>query len=307
MSTTSSFPVLNELVGIIAHKQPLQKKNLQLYLAECDPEFLTRAEIYLQQYTTFLEQRGTELEFVADAYLTMVRDILFEQTRFLKSRQYRFKTVKETQEHVYDNPPYMYKYMIGVAVSQFLWRNHRDMFLFLQKHLKQQSGERYLEVGPGHGLFLLEALQSEQFQTYKAIDISPTSLDISQHFVKHCYGQMPAHLTFELQNIEQYTPELAYDFLTMGEVLEHVEQPQVLLQAVFNLLKPGGKAYLSTCANCPVIDHIYLYETIDAIREQMYDAGLTLVDELVVSIDNIPEEQWQDKRANLSYACIVTK
>jgi 2-polyprenyl-3-methyl-5-hydroxy-6-metoxy-1,4-benzoquinol methylase len=60
-----------------------------------------------------------------------------------------------------------------------------------------------------------------------------------------------------------------FDFITMGEVLEHVEQPQKLLIRLKELLVPGGRAFVSTCANCPAIDHVHQFDNIGQIRKMI--------------------------------------
>ena len=197
--------------------------------------------------------------------------------------------------------------MIGVALSQFLWKNHRDMFLFYRRHIGGARGDSYLEIGPGHGLFFMEAVRTGRFDQYYGLDISETSLRMTREFVQHSMGLRNGNVEFILADITKTDFEAGYDFVTMGEVLEHVEQPRELLDSIYRALKPGAKAYLSTCANAPVIDHIYLYNSVDEIRMDIEASGLAIADEVVISIDDIPQEDWVRKKANLSYACIAEK
>ena len=53
-----------------------------------------------------------------------------------------------------------------------------------------------------------------------------------------------------------------FDFITMGEVLEHVNAPDKLLEKINNLLSKNGKVFLSTCVDCPTIDHVYHFRSI---------------------------------------------
>ena len=77
--------------------------------------------------------------------------------------------------------------MIGLAISQFLWSSHYEMYTFFRKYLVE-NGERinsYLEIGPGHGLFLKNAIQYiRQGKTIAAVDISSISVKITKSMMK---------------------------------------------------------------------------------------------------------------------------
>lgn len=301
------LPSLAAVLRSISEKDPLQRKSLARYIDSCSYDFLRLANGYVRKFIKFLESMEYDVGFAADAYLTMVRDILIEQTRFLRDGRYRYSNLDEVYQTIYSDKDYMFKYMIGVALSQFFWRNHRDMFLFFRKHISQIKGEKYLEIGPGHGLFFVEALGSQNFDNYFAIDISATALNMTRDFIEFYMGGTPNNVRYILGDVCQHELEDRYSFITMGEVLEHVENPTDLLHSVWHSLNAGGNAYLSTCANCPVVDHIHLYRTIDEIRKDIRSAQFKIVGEIVISIDNLPPEVWQAKKANLSYACLVSK
>jgi hypothetical protein len=59
-----------------------------------------------------------------------------------------------------DNEKEMKSYMIGLALSQFLWSTHFEMYSFFKMHVRKFSKkiEKYLEIGPGHGLFFKAAI-----------------------------------------------------------------------------------------------------------------------------------------------------
>lgn len=297
----------NMLLEAIHKKSTFQKKSLEKYIKSCSLYFLSYADSYVEKYIRFVKNMGHGIDFIANAYLRMVKDILVEQTRFLRDGKYRYSNSKDAYENVYKDKEYMFQYMIGVALSQFLWKNHRDMFLFFQKHIKEIKGENYLEIGPGHGLFFLEAISSDNFNTYCAVDISEASLNMTKLFIESCTHEKAHNIHFVLGDINEQELECKYSFITLGEVLEHVDNPKKLLHSIYFCLENGGKAYISTCANCPVIDHVYLYRTIDEIKMDIESSGLEIIDEVIISIDDVPQERWKAEMANLSYACLVTK
>ncbi len=303
----NNLSTLSLIVERIQAKNSLQKKSLEKFLCNSRQDFLEQSDKYLYSYLSFLKMKNIDLDYIVDSYLLMVEDIMIEQTRFLKTGRYRYSSIKETYDNVYSNRDYMFKYMIGVALSQFLWRNHRDMFLFFKDCINKLEGENYLEIGPGHGLFFLEAMRKGGFINYYGIDISETSLQITKEFLHYSIDKKNVNMHLILGDITKKDFNTKFDFITMGEVMEHVEQPNKLIHSVYDKLNNKGKAYISTCANSPVIDHIYLYNSVDEIREDITASGLKIIGEKVISIDNIPEEEWISRKANLSYACIVER
>lgn len=301
---------INTILTKIQNKNKIHANNLKTIITSYDKNFKSTAETYLQHYCDFLMKNfDVNMDFIVDSYLIMVQDYILEQIRFIKKQQYRYSTIQEADENVYSNEEYMFRYMIGMALSQFLWTNHKKMFEFFKKNIKLHQGEAYLEIGCGHGLYFLESIKNNYFKSYETIDISQASLDITEKFISHFFGKIPTNVKFINQDVTTSNTKSfnKFDFITMGEVLEHVENPKSLLNAIYSLLTDTGYVFISTCANCPVKEHIYLYSTIDEIRQQFFDCGFKIQEELVISNDNTKEEEWITKKSNLSYAAILKK
>jgi 2-polyprenyl-3-methyl-5-hydroxy-6-metoxy-1,4-benzoquinol methylase len=88
------------------------------------------------------------------------------------------------------------------------------------------------------------------------------------------------NVQFRLMDIFDLPETEPYDFITMGEVLEHVEQPLSLLRRLQQLLSPEGRAYITTPANAPTRDHIYLFNNAAEIREMFAAAGFIIENEV---------------------------
>jgi len=88
-------------------------------------------------------------------------------------------------ESVYADLSVMKKYMLRLALSQFLWKHHFHLFSFYRTELAKVPPIRHaLEVGSGHGLFLLEMLKSAHpLDRVDVVDISAQSLALSESLV----------------------------------------------------------------------------------------------------------------------------
>ena len=301
-----SKSLLVSLINNISNIDCFQKKSVERFFSQLTEVQFKQVEEFADDYLLALLDKGYSLEEMAEDYSWMCREILKEQIYFKRKKHYRYNRIDDVIDKVYNNKTYMKRYMIGVGISQILWENHNLMYKFWLQHLSKSKGKTYLEIGIGHGWFFTSAVKNSGFEEYVGVDISETSLSMTRDLL----DRMGTNLKYELilndiMELTQYDNSI--DFVCMGEVLEHVEKPQLLIDKIASMMKRGGKAYISTCANAPVIDHIYLFNNIEEIRELFYTANLRIMDEIIVCNDNTPKDLWEQKKANLSYAAIVER
>lgn len=298
--------VFDRIIDLINQKSPLQKKKLERYLNEQDEQFWYLAEQFLASYEKFLVSESLDLEYFVSAYLDLCRNMLKEQTKFLRTGKYSV-TFDHAYKNVYLNKAEMMSYMCGLALSQLLWKNHYEIFRFFREQIKNcQAGvTSYLEIGPGHGMFLVEALKKFNCSLYEVVDISPISIELSKKAVRYM-SDKSSFVNFKEKNILDYSPsKKRFDFITMGEVLEHVENPIVLLKKIRALLSSSGEAFITTCANCPAIDHVYLFNSVEEIREMIYSCNFKIESELVLPVENTTPSHIEDYKPGYNYAGVL--
>ena len=108
-------------------------------------------------------------------------------------------------------------------------------------------GARVLDVGCGGGL-LAEAMAVEGAEV-TGIDLSDKLIDIARlHLL-----ESGLQVEYRLVSAEQLAQECParFDAITCMEMLEHVPDPNAIVQACFDLLKPGGRLFLSTLNRTP--------------------------------------------------------
>lgn len=117
---------------------------------------------------------------------------------------------------------------------------------FVRRHVRL-PGSQVLDVGCGGGL-LTEALAGEGAQA-TGIDLSEKLIDIARlHLLES--GRDAEYLLVSAEQLAVERPA-AFDAVTCMEMLEHVPDPHAILQACFDLLKPGGRLCLSTLNRTP--------------------------------------------------------
>lgn len=300
--------MIDNLCENIYNKDSLQEKKIRKLLLSKDEAYLDGFEVFLVSYGKYLKNNNISIEFGIDAYLKMVRDMFKSQIKFMRTGKYPIVNAVDAIKNVYNDKDEMLSYMIGLALSQYLWSTHYEIFNHLKSELKQNKHniKKYIEIGPGHGLFLKNAIDIlNDGVEMTAIDISPISLEISKSIIDYFYPKKNIH--FIKEDILNLDLDSECDFIVMGEVIEHVENPKLLLKKIAKLLSRDGKAFLSTCVNCPAIDHIYHFHTVDEIRDMFKECGLVIESEKVLPVEDLPMSDIIKNKITINYSGIVKK
>jgi ubiquinone/menaquinone biosynthesis C-methylase UbiE len=183
------------------------------------------------------------------------------------------------------------------------------LFCFFARSLRERAPliKSYLEIGPGHGLFLDRALEEIGHPArITVVDISSTSLDLTRAVMAHFRPQV-VDIQYIVGDILQIRLDERFDFITMGEVLEHVPTPLVLLNWLRTALAEQGHAFVSTCANCPAPDHLYQFHDLDEIRAMFHSAGLVIIRELAVASEPLSVEEAIARRVTVNFGALVKR
>lgn len=109
------------------------------------------------------------------------------------------------------------------------------------------AGQKVLDIGCGGGI-LAEAL-AQHGAKVTAIDMADASLSVAR------LHQLESKLDIDYQkaSAEQFAAEHAgqFDIVTCLEMLEHVPDPSLVVQACRDLVRPGGTVFFSTINRNP--------------------------------------------------------
>lgn len=96
--------------------------------------------------------------------------------------------------------------------------------------------EKLLELGVGHGFSTNRF--SQYFAEHVVIDGSPSVIDQFQKQFPDCNAKIVESY------FENFESDSKFDLIVMGFVLEHVEDPQVVLRRFKEFLAPGGRCFV---------------------------------------------------------------
>lgn len=279
---------LQQIVSILESKDPLHAKKIRKNIQSFTNQDTERANKFFNKYIQLLKQQGNDIHYGMECYLKMIADINYEQIQFVRTGEYSSKSFDEVNQRVYNNPNVMEYYMHGLLLSQFLWSHHYKMLSFFIDSFSKfnKNTKNYLEIGGGHGLYIAEAINIlENDVCFDLVDISPTAVEISKSFINK------PKIRYIVQDVLTFPLDQTYDFITMGEILEHLEDPAALLSKAKELLSDDGHIFMTTPTNAPTIDHIYLFHNIQEIENMIDQAGLEVVKFINFYAEDVPKEK----------------
>ena len=291
------------LLDKIINKSSSQKIKILKFINSADSIYYKRAEAFSKEFIRYLKNEKINIDFAIKAYLKLCTDIMMSQKYFIKFKKYPVEDEKKAYKEVYDNKKEMKSYMIGIGMSQFLWPTHYAMYsFFIDKILNKKSNiSRYLEIGPGHGLFLLQALRNlKQDTKFEIVDISKTSIKITKSIIDFLVKK-EKKINYTTQNIFDFESSNKFDFITIGEVLEHVTKPQEILKKIKKLMNKNGSVYLSTCVDCPSIDHVYHFKSIGDIEKMIKKSGFKILDRRILPVEDKPMKEIIKNKITINY------
>jgi len=237
----------------------------------------------LNDYIVFCERNSLGIPYLAECYDLIVKDTLREQLYFQRHKRYRYSTFAEVADSVYFDDDYMGKYMHGLAITAWLWPNHREMHRFFASRIPTTERGTYLEVGPGHGVYMLTAMNRSAYDRFEGIDLSPTSVEMTRALLaSHEESSESAYEIYCSDFLKDELRQDNYNAIVMGEVLEHVEEPLVFLEKIRVLAADDAFIFITTPINAPAVDHIYLFESYEDIEELVTQAGLSVRESLLI-------------------------
>ena len=160
--------------------------------------------------------------------------------------------------------------------QKMLQWHHQYALHFISK-ANFQSGFRVLDVGCHTGFFVKE-LVNRGFDAY-GIDFNKKCIEFGKNFY-----DLNERISIKTLEEIKNTGKL-FDIISLFEVIEHIQNPRQLLQALISLLKPTGILILSTpnknmCWRPPLDypPHHLSRFTPHAIKSLLSSLGLSIVD-----------------------------
>lgn len=304
-----TYPTLANLVTEVLAIWPEHQRYLDKSLQCRDEKLLSYCENLSDSVGRLAVTIDGGIRTLASDYRFLCEDIsLPEEIYFRRHDAYRLKSFDEAMRTVYNDASFMTRYMNGLLVSDVLWDNHcRSLQHYSEVYLdSMKSDAQFLEIGPGHGLLLHLATQKLNNGNLFAWDVSQASLDMSSHALEALGATK--RVKFELRNIldtsVMETPNAnRFDGIVFSEVLEHLEEPERAIRALFHICKPDGRVWINVPANSPMPDHLYLVREPKQAADLVRSAGFEVVNTANFPMSGVTLERAIKQKRTMS--CII--
>lgn len=221
-----------------------------------DPE---RFDRLAEQFLSWAEGvlGSSYLDTVARSYARFTTSVNFHQVRYEASGRYEATRVEEFHQELYQADERMSEYLWGVYLTLFLWPHHLRLARFYEEmFLPRLSPEsRFIELAFGHGGWGLWALSRLPQATLTGLDIAPSSVKIASSLATS--AGLESRTSYSRGDALVKPDQAAFEAAVCGFVIEHLETPSLLLEALAAHLKPGGWLFLTGALTAAQEDHIF--------------------------------------------------
>ena len=104
----------------------------------------------------------------------------------------------------------------------------------------------------------------------KQMGAKPLGIDFSEERIKIAKKNYPA---IEFMSMDAYhfveTTNLTFDRIMLFDTIEHLEEPEKLIEGARSILKPGGVIISSTPLAFPYEAHIQVFKTIEDFKDKL--------------------------------------
>ena len=299
----SDYPALKMMIAQQLCVFPKHEKHLKRRFNGAAPADLAFCEWLCGP---ILRAAGARLPTYLDDYRWLCGMLLEEELFFRREDRYRLSTFADAERTVYADRLFMGRYLNGLLMTQLWWQNHsvvlryyRDVFL-----PGNRRNYRHLEIGPGHGLFLILAASAANAGTIAGWDVSPASIAATHEAML----AMGASRPFDLCLVNMFeAPAEQFDSVTFSEVLEHLEDPASALAAIGKLLAPDGRAFIHAPVNSPAPDHLWLFRSPEEIVDLVQKSGLVIEDTLFAPATGATLALARNKALTISTVVVARK
>lgn len=297
-----SYKNLTHLVSLQYDRTPKHRDYLERRFSSASEEEFGRLEILAEQ---IIALGGDRLSEICDNYDFICQIVREEEMFFRRNGKYRLSTFEEANEKVYSDKPYMSKYMDGLLLTQIYWSNHTASYTFYCNNFLGKTPENYdyLEIGPGHGLLLYQAIKDPRCQSVTGWDLSPASIDATREALVELNA--PAdRADLILQDLYTADENKKFDAITFSEVLEHLEDPKGAIEKLGSILKSNGRLYINVPINSPAPDHLFLLRSPDETEQFVKSCGLQIEQASYFPMTNHTMQQAEKHQLTIS-ACLI--
>jgi ubiquinone/menaquinone biosynthesis C-methylase UbiE len=282
-SRRAAFPLTVAAYESLLQEMPFLGRTLESSAGIQDLTFWQDGEARCGEIVHLCAGDRGALRRAVSAWVDFSIEYLQRQARFLQTRRYARSSFDQVRQELYENDERMENYYLPALILSFIFSsNYVGYFRFFKtQFLPRLAGARKVcDVGCGHGIYLVQMLQTAKSAFGCAFDISTASLATTRTLLAYHriaasrYAVGHADLRGRLP-----VPDHTQDGLACFEVIEHLDNPAHAVAEMRRVLTPGAPLCLSTAIRMESIDHLYVFEEPAQVRAVLIAAGFEVLQE----------------------------
>jgi SAM-dependent methyltransferase len=271
---------VQELLAHLDNHYPIYSKSIRASRARNQKSFDELGSFLLSAIGPSLN--GQTVETLADGYAFFLEEVNRAQHLYEKAGRYEYSSYREVFHQTYDNDQFMGKYHWGVLAITFLWEHHLRIFDFFKDRFLGTYLEKdctLADFGSGAGVWSLIASHWRPDVRVTGVDISKSSFDLANRLAQAVGVGERVHFVVgdALSGVDVLD---ACDGCISCFLMEHLEQPQLLLENLARHLAPGKFAFVTTAITAAEVDHIYEFKNESEVVAMAEASGFRLVEML---------------------------
>lgn len=276
--------MLSELLAIFERDDPKSLKSIR-HAREIDPQLFDAVgeKILVAMKKYFPESNLADL---AKAYSVFTFEQNWLQAQYDRTGKFACAcdTHAAANSAVYQNTEVMANYYAVLLLTQFLWPHHLEIVRFYSERFVPLLGDdcQILEMAPGHGLYGRLILEQKSHAQLLGMDISPFSITLATRSAEiEGLAGRARYQQGDVLHGDKFVP--GCNVVIAGELLEHLDQPRLLMESISRQLIEGGLAFVTAAITAAQVDHVYEFKSEADVYALFQDLPLKLVDSLLVA------------------------
>jgi len=274
--------MISELLSIFERDDPKSLKSINQARA-VDPQLFDAIgeQVLATARKVFPEHSLADL---AKAYSVFTFEQNWLQAKYDKTGKYTCDTHAAANSAVYQNNTVMSEYFAQLLLTQFLWPHHLEIVRFFRNKFVPQLKDncQILEMAPGHGFYGRLILEQKPHAQLLGVDISPFAITLATKSAQvEGFADRAVYQQGDALQAGKFLPEC--NAVIAGELLEHLDHPKQLMEAVSRQLTVGGRAFVTAAITAAQIDHVYEFKNEAEVYALLEGLPLKLTDSLLVA------------------------
>jgi len=266
------------LLDDVRQRHPRSLQGVEEARAVWPERFDATAEMFLGWALEGLGE--TAIPRLVDAFVGFTFEVNRAQVLYEEDGRYMHSTFEECERQFYSQDEFMGDYLWGIYLTNFLWVHHFEICLFYRDRYLSRlpSDAQLVEIAPGHGGWGVWALSQLESARLDGFDLSPRSIQIAGNVAAAAgVGDRSTYTQCDALRLDERGAGAA-DGCVCCFLAEHLEEPQRLIAAVRQQLKPGGCGFLTAALTAAQVDHIYEFRRESEVVLMCEENGLRVVE-----------------------------